>query len=123
MCSDSRLLLLLIVTMVSCNQYRLVQKISEGQVAVGISVPEDKPEELPSKEMLVDSVAGKLPDGPVLMNAIRDSETGEMVATDVISASKVTARFRNVPERAGYVSIGFDVNVPSALSRSAWKLE
>jgi tetratricopeptide (TPR) repeat protein len=92
-------------------------------VAVGISVPEDKPEELPSKEMLVDSVAGKLPDGPVLMNAIRDSETGEMVATDVISASKVTARFRNVPERAGYVSIGFDVNVPSALSRSAWKLE
>ena len=56
------------------------------------------------------------------MNAIRDTETGEMVATDIISASKVTARFRNVPERGGYVSIGFDLSVPSSLTRSEWKL-
>lgn len=45
-----------------------------------------------------------------------------MVATDIISASKVTARFRNVPERGGYVSIGFDLSVPSSLTRSEWKL-
>ena len=57
------------------------------------------------------------------MNAIRDSETGEMVATDVITASKVTARFRNVAERAGYVSISFDVTVPSAMSDSRWQLK
>ena len=46
-----------------------------------------------------------------------------MVATDVISASKVTARFRNVAERAGYVSISFDVSVPAAMSDSRWQLK
>jgi hypothetical protein len=57
------------------------------------------------------------------MNAIKDAETGEMVATDVISASTVTARFRNVAERAGYVSISFDVTVPSQMSSSRWQLK
>lgn len=104
----------------SCTQYRIVQKVHSGEVAVGIAVQEDPlPEE--GKETVVDSV--NVPEGPIIMNAIRDTDTGEMVATDVINASKVTARFRNVPERAGYVTIGFDVNVPSELTRSAWKLE
>ena len=104
----------------SCTQYRIVQKVHSGEVAVGIAVQEEPPGQ-DDIEVTVDSVETQ--DGPILMNAIRDSETGEMVATDVISASRVTARFHNVPERSGYVTIGFDVNVPSALTRSAWKLE
>lgn len=61
--------------------------------------------------------------GPLIMNAIRDSETGEMVATDIISASRVTARFRNVAERGGSVSIEFDVTVPAYMTDSRLKLE
>lgn len=87
-----------------------------------ITVPEEEPlEEEP--QMQIDSIRGTLAEGPIIMNAIRDSETGEMVATDVITASKVTARFRNVAERAGYVSIGFDVTVPGTLSDSQWQLK
>lgn len=37
--------------------------------------------------------------------------------------SVVTARFRNVAERAGYVSISFDVSVPSGMSDSQWQLK
>lgn len=59
---------------------------------------------------------------PIIMNAIRDSETGEMVATDVINASKVTARFNNVAERLGYITISFDVSVPSQLLSSSLQL-
>ena len=89
-----------------------------------LSVPDDdKPEEEDADELQIDSIRGTLSDGPIIMNAIRDSETGEMVATDVISASKVTARFRNVAERAGYVSISFDVSVPAAMSDSRWQLK
>lgn len=73
-------------------------------------------------ESLTDSVRGTSSDGPLIMNAIRDAESGEMVATDVISASRVVARFRNVAERSGYVSIGFDVMVPCGLSDSRWQL-
>ena len=113
----------LAVLAVSCTPYKIMQKISSGEVAVALAVPGDDEAEAKEKDAVVDSVTGNLPDGPILMNAIRDTETGDMVATDVINASKVTARFRNVPERGGYVTIGFDVTVPSALTRSAWKME
>ena len=82
-----------------------------------LSVPDEKPlEDLEDREIKIDSIRSDLSDGPVIMNAIRDSETGEMVATDIISASKVVARFRNVAERAGYVTIGFDVSVPAEMA-------
>lgn len=89
-----------------------------------LSVPEEPPvEDEEDNEVQIDSIRSTLSDEPIIMNAIKDTETGEMVATDVISASKVTARFRNVAERAGYVSISFDVSVPAAMSDSEWQLK
>lgn len=91
---------------------------------MSLSVSEEKPlEEDEEKDMVIDSIRGTLSDGPIIMNAIRDTDTGEMVATDIISASKVVARFRNVAERAGYVSVSFDVTVPSGMSDSQWQLK
>lgn len=108
----------------SCSSYKKMQTIRSGTVALSLSVPEDPPLEDPEETVVsIDSIRGTLTDEPLIMNAIRDSETGEMVATDVISASTVTARFRNVAERAGYVSISFDVTVPSALSDSRWQMK
>ena len=124
MCFDSKIFALTALVLVfSCSPYNKMQKIRNGHVTLGLSVPEDVKESEPEDEVVVDSIKGSLADGPIIMNAIKDSETGEMVATDVISASKVTARFRNVAERAGYVSIGFDLTVPEALSSSQWQLK
>ena len=100
-----------------------MRNVREGKVEVGLSVPDERPLDDGVSPVEIDSIKGSLSDGPVIMNAIRDSETGEMVATDVISASKVTARFRNVAERAGYVSISFDLTVPAGLSDSQWQLK
>lgn len=86
-------------------------------------VPEDEPEEDECEEITIDSIRSTLAEGPVIMNAIRDTETGEMVATDVINASRVVARFRNVAERLGRVTIGFDIVVPSAMSDSRWQIK
>jgi hypothetical protein len=109
---------------VSCSPYKKIRNIRSGTVALSLSVPDEPPMEAEEDvEVSVDSIRGTLVDEPLIMNAIRDSETGEMVATDVINASKVTARFRNVAERAGYVSISFDVTVPAALSDSRWQLK
>lgn len=125
MCSEVRwLLAVLLVLAASCSPYRKMQKIRSGEVAMVLSVPDDEP--LPEEEVdeiRIDSIRSGLADEPIIMNAIRDSETGEMVATDVINASTVVARFRNVAERAGYVSISFDVTVPSGMSDSQWKLK
>ena len=108
----------------SCSPGRRIQKIRSGQIMIGLSVPAEPPvEEEEDVSVTIDSIRGSLSDGPIIMNAIRDSETGEMVASDVIMASKVTARFRNVAERAGYVTIGFDITVPAAMADSRWQLK
>ena len=116
--------MLLAVAVLSCSPYNKIRRIRSGEVGMTLSVSDEKPlEEENDDEIVIDSIRGTLSDEPVIMNAIRDSETGEMVATDVINASKVVARFRNVAERAGYVSISFDVTVPSAMSDSDWQLK
>ena len=122
MCSKARLGILVMLTMVlSCTSYRKVQKIRSGEIEVGLAVADDKPQEKEA-EPVIDSIRGTLSDGPIIMNAIRDDVTGEMVATDVINASRVVARFRNVAERHGYVSVEFDVIVPEEMYDSRWQL-
>ena len=125
MCSELRFFMLfLALVSVSCGPYRRVEDIRNGNVAMALSVADEVEEDEPAKdEIVIDSIKGTLSDGPLIMKAIKDTETGEMVATDVIRASKVVARFRNVAERAGYVSICFDVTVPQEMASSKWQLK
>lgn len=125
MCSDLKIILLSVCLLsVSCSSLRRLESIRSGEVGMSISVPEEEPlDDETSEDVVVDSIRNSLADEPFIMNAIRDTETGEMVATDVIRASTVTARFRNVAERLGYVSISFDVNVPAGMSDSKWQLK
>lgn len=125
MCSErTSVILFLVLAMISCSPARRLEGIRSGRLAPALSVPEENtPDEGCDNEAVIDSIKGSLSDGPILMNAIRDSETGEMVATDVINASKVTARFRNVAERHGFVSLEFDLTVPAEMSDSRWQLK
>lgn len=110
----------------SCTSGRRLAEVMEGGVRPGLSIPSDRDFEKAEKEIAerirVDSSDREADDGPLIMNAIKDSRTGEMVATDVISASRVVARFRNVAERFGKIRLEFDVSVPEALLQSFWKL-
>lgn len=106
---------------VSCTSSRQLARISRTETDVDVSIPpfveeEDVPEILKEEETPEND------GGPLIMNAVKDLETGEMVATDVIGASKVVARFRNVAERSGKVTVEFDVSVPSSLVASKWQL-
>ena len=122
MCSEIKVALtLLLILMVSCTSYRKVQKIRSGEVMMELAVADEKPLE-EEEGPVIDSIRSTLSDGPLIMNAIRDDATGEMVATDIINASRVVARFRNVAERGGYVSVGFDVIVPEEMHDSRWQL-
>lgn len=125
MCSDCRyvLIILLAVSLFSCSPYSKIRNIRSGNVNFSLQVAGEESAEEEENEVVIDSIRSTLTDEPIIMNAIRDTETGEMVATDVISSSRVTARFRNVAERAGYVSLSFDVSVPSGMSDSQWQLK
>ena len=106
---------------------RRLSGIADGAAAVGISIPAEKEEATARNDISGIAVAGDAPEtgseGPLIMNAVRDSETGEMVATDVIRASKVTARFRNIAERDGKVTVEFDIEIPPSVIDSRLKLK
>lgn len=126
MCSDLKYLFVAagLCILTACSQGRRLEKISSGEYAIELAVADAR--ELPkvdASQIRVDTVGGMEAGGPFIMNAVRDDGSGEMVVTDVIKASTVTATFRNVAERAGRVSIGFDVRVPREMTVSKWKLE
>ena len=125
MCSEwTCIVLTAIFFAVACSPVRRLESIRNGTVGMSMNVADEKPlDDQPVGDVVVDSIRNSLADEPFIMNAIRDTETGEMVATDVICASTVTARFRNVAERLGYVSISFDVSVPAVMSDSRWQLK
>lgn len=58
----------------------------------------------------------------LLMKATRDDDSGEMVATEMLDAAVVTARFRNIAERQGKVNIAFQIVVPASMQDSRWQL-
>lgn len=110
------------LAVLSCSTPR---KYAGTRERPSLSLPDDRQDDADDAEshlpVAVDS--SDTGDGPVIMNAIRDDETGEMTATDVIAASKVVARFRNIAERFGKISITFDVTVPEGLISSEYQLQ
>ena len=69
----------------------------------------------------------------MLMSAVRDDETGEMVIADddetgemviadEIAPVVVEAKFRNIAERNGFVNIAFDISVPPEMLYSECQL-
>lgn len=124
MYSESKIVLMLFLALfVSCSQYRALEKIRDGQVSLNLAIAQEQVEDTVTESVLIDSIRSSLTDEPLIMKAIKDTETGEMVATDVIRASRVVAKFRNVAERAGYVTVSFDICVPSEMSSSEWQLK
>ena len=69
------------------------------------------------------TVTGENGETLLLMKAVRDEESGEMVAHDVINAAVITARFRNVAERHGRVDLRFEVIVPQEMMDTRWQLQ
>ena len=121
-----KLFLLMATAVISaqCGIRQKVNTISSDGMTVDISLPrEDAPRH---SEDIIDNgpdeaMVNVEESGPVIMNAIKD-ENGEMVATDVIKAAVVSARFRNVAERMGKVDLKFQVTVPEMMQDSRWQL-
>ena len=109
----------------SCGTSHKLHEIKTSELKADLSLPNET-SQLPELN---------LPDAPrdtlrivdfeghqtLIMNAVRDVD-GEMVATDRITASYVTARFRNVAERHGKVDLEFQVRVPERMMDSKWQL-
>lgn len=106
-----------------CSMHRKISSLRESSISADISLPSDQfiPSMSKGLEPEKDTIEPEHPVEVLIMNAVKD-ENGEMVATDVIRAAKVTARFRNVAERHGKVDLRFQVTVPESLQDGKWQL-
>ena len=129
------LMVVVCLLMSSCGSARKVERMKERQMKAEIGIVEEMPYRVGHDGCRSgeDWIAGRAGndyrdttmvaelDGPIIMNAVRD-EDGNMVATDVIEAASVTARFRNVAERGGKVNIEFMVTVLKDMMDPQWQL-
>ena len=129
------LMVVVCLLMSSCGSARKVERMKERQMKAEIGIVEEMPYRVghDGGRSGEDWIAGRAGndyrdttmvaelDGPIIMNAVRD-EDGNMVATDVLEAASVTARFRNVAERGGKVNIEFAVTVPQDMMDPQWQL-
>lgn len=111
----------------ACGTSRKAGQLQEQQIAASLALPQhqgtsfreiDMPR-LEQDTLVVHDFEGH---EVMIMNAVRDESSGEMVASETLQAARVTARFRNVAERHGRVDLEFQVIVPAALQDSRWQV-
>ena len=121
----SAAILLTLVCLAGCGPQRKLERLRRQSLSAKMVIADEK--ELPEIEMATeprrDTMVVEDPDGNqvLIMRAVKD-ENGEMVATDVLQAARVTARFRNVAERSGRVDLNFRIIVPEAMQDRDWQL-
>ena len=119
--------IVLMMVISSCGTTRQkLNKINKGQLdSVSFNMPQKSavPAEIQAQKFVQDTIIIKDADGneTFLMKAIEDEETGEMVATEVLNAATVTARFQNLAERRGKVDLEFLVTVPAGMMHERWQ--
>ena len=117
--------LLAALLLAGCGPQGKLERLRRQSLAAQMVIADEKelPEIAMGGEPRRDTMVVEDPDGNavLIMRAVKD-ENGEMVATDVLQAAKVTARFRNVAERSGKVDLNFRIIVPEAMQDRDWQL-
>lgn len=121
-------LLAITASMFSCGPGRKLSRIRSGNMSAGLKLSDDAEIAGPPSDSVQsprrDTLTVTDLDGRkvLVMRAVKDDETGEMVATEELTAAVVTSRFRNVAERHGKVDLCFDIIVPRDMHDSKWQL-
>ncbi|MBQ9411271.1 MAG: hypothetical protein IJU21_06645 [Bacteroidales bacterium] len=111
----------------SCGEPKKLQTLQHKQLSASLALSRGEIAEerkvIASAPRDTITVTGENGETLLLMKAVRDDESGEMVAHDVINAAVITARFRNVAERHGRVDLRFEVIVPEEMIDTRWQLQ
>ena len=118
--------LMMILMLASCSTRKQLKALYAGQLdTVTFNMPKRSasPNTIAAKNVAQDTIIIKDAQGneQFLMKAVQDEETGEMVATEVLEAATVTARFQNIAERRGKVDLEYLVTIPENMLNSNWQ--
>ena len=116
-----------LLVMTACSSQKKLARLQEEKVEIQLPREADYLPDNVSGEVFrpADTLYVKGEDGrnQILLRAVKDTTTGEMVATDVLEAAIVTARFRNKAERNGKVDLEFQIKVPSLMLDENWEMK
>ncbi len=112
--------------LLACGPTRKIGQIRQQELAATLALSRNEIEE-ERKVIAVarrDTLTVQDEDGNtvLIMKAVKDQASGEMVATDVLDAAVITARFRNVAERNGRIDLRFEIIVPALMQDTRWQL-
>lgn len=111
-----------------CGTARKAGRLHQQNIGAMLALPSEEPavpviaSDMPVLDSETEERAEFQGHDVVVMNAIRDEASGEMLANETLQAARVTARFRNVAERHGRVDIAFQIIVPAAMQDSRWQI-
>ncbi len=120
-------MLVLVLLLCGCGNYMKLKELNKKSPSVEVvmtsdaapvSVRDSLLERAPEDRIAVVDMQGEV----LIMDAVQDEESGEMVISQRLQAVVVEAKFRNVAERNGYVDIAFDVKVPRQMQHSQWQV-
>ena len=109
----------------SCATPKKIDVIRGSSRTASLSLPELSEEKVAQiRQTKVEDLTVKDSDGRELhiMNAVRDSLTGEMIASEQLRPAVLVARFRNVAERLGIIDLDFMIVVSDSLQDPEWQL-
>lgn len=116
-----------ILLVLSCGTPTKLERIQTQQMSASLALSraelEDERKTIAATRRDTLKVTGDDGQQIFLMKAIKDDESGEMVANEVIDAAVITARFRNVAERHGMIDLRFEVIVPEGMIDNKWQLQ
>ncbi len=114
----------IILVVSGCSSSRTLHRLESERPSASINIidelrmTEEDDSFAPSEEQQITLDHRKM----TVMQAVYDASSGEMVANERIKAAVVTARFLNVAERDGKVTIGFEILVPEAMQDNSWQV-
>ena len=121
-----KFLWLVLLLAASCAGGKKLALVKEGGAAVEVAVGslddvKDEVADSHAPEIEVVEVED-LQGNRIIMNAVKDEETGEMVAQEHLNEIVVQARFSHVAERNGLVDLVFELAVPEELQQRMWQV-
>ena len=121
-----KFLWLVLLLSASCAGGRKLAFVKGGGAAVEVAVGslddvKDEATEDNAPEIEVVEIED-LQGNRIIMNAVKDEETGEMVAQEHLNEIVVQARFSHVAERNGLVDLVFELAVPEELQQKMWQV-
>ncbi|MEG1511001.1 MAG: hypothetical protein RR407_03735 [Bacteroidales bacterium] len=115
--------------LMSCAEQKKIRALTEMVVKADVAIISEQNNKIAcnnyeqkSSNEIKDIAIKDLGGNSIIMNAVKDELSGEMIATDLLNEIVVEAKFRNIAERNGEVDVAFEIRVPQSMQDPMWQV-